>query len=144
LNGCTHSDVPGAVPSTEPEHTPESIDHTLRDLADEATALTGVQGVAVYVKAAPRDRFRAHVTWSVNDADLRSPVCLAYVFKRVVETGGPLVRPASRPNLSLRPGRVSGLRRLVDVNHLRRGIIGHRGPEFRKRRERVFGGYLCG
>jgi hypothetical protein len=32
----------------------------------------------------------------------------------------------------------------VDVNHLRRGIIGHRRPEFRKRRERVFGGDLSG
>ena len=84
--------VPGAaVPSTEPEHTPESIDRTLRDLADEATALTGVPGVAVYVKAAPHDRFRAHVSWNVNDAGLRSPFSLAYVLKRVLETGGALV-----------------------------------------------------
>ena len=84
--------APGAaVPSAKPEHTPESIDHTLRDIADEATALTGVPGVAVYVKAAPHDRFRAHVSWNEKDAGLRSPFSLPYVFKQVVETGGPLV-----------------------------------------------------
>jgi CheY-like chemotaxis protein len=80
-----------AVPSAEPEHTPASIDQTLRDLAEEAAALTGVPGVAVYVKAAPHDRFRAHVSWTVNDSGLQSPFSLPYVFERVVETGRPLV-----------------------------------------------------
>jgi CheY-like chemotaxis protein len=84
--------VPSAAgPSAEPQPTPDSIDQTLRDLADEATVLTGVPGVAVYVKAAPHDRFRAHVSWNENDEGLRSPFSLPYVFERVVETGGPLV-----------------------------------------------------
>ena len=42
------------------------------------------------MKAAPHDRFRAHVSWNVDDADLRSPFHF-HVFERVVETAGPLV-----------------------------------------------------
>jgi diguanylate cyclase (GGDEF)-like protein len=84
--------VPSPLPqSTGRGHEPASIDRALRDLADEATRLTGVPGVAVYVKAAPHDRFRAHVSWHVEDANLRSPFSFPYVFERVVETAGPLV-----------------------------------------------------
>ena len=80
----------------------EVVDQTMRDLAEEATQLTGVPGAAVYVKASPYDRFRAHVNWTGNDADSGSPFSLPYVFERVLETGLPLVLPdlAAEPLLA--------------------------------------------
>jgi diguanylate cyclase (GGDEF)-like protein len=78
------------------------VDQTLRDLAEEATQVTGVPGAAVYVKASPHDRFRAHVNWTGNDADRGSPFSLPYVFERVLETGVALVLPdlATEPLLA--------------------------------------------
>lgn len=109
--------MPSTVsPSTEQRREPESIDRTMRNLADEAAELTGLPGVAVYVKAAPHDRFRAHVSWNVKDADLRSPFSLPYVFERVVETAGPLVLA----DLTSQPLSVS---RTATVHEAVRGLV---------------------
>ena len=78
------------------------VDQTLRDLAEEATHVTGVPGAALYVKASPHDRFRAHVNWTGHDADRGSPFSLPYVFERVLETGDAFVLPdvAAEPLLA--------------------------------------------
>ncbi len=78
------------------------LDQTLRDLAEEATHVTGVPGAAVYVKASPYDRFRAHVNWTGPDPDRGSPFSLPYVFERVLATGVALVLPdvAAEPLLA--------------------------------------------
>ena len=90
-------------PAPEVEQTkPEAIEEIIRDLTSRATRLTGAAGTVVYLQMKPFERFRAHVDWMSDRADVHSPFAAPYALEWVLRTGDVLVLPdlAAQPMVS--------------------------------------------
>jgi diguanylate cyclase (GGDEF)-like protein len=81
---------------------PEAIEEIIRDLTSRATRLTGAAGSVVYLQMKPFERFRAHVDWMSDRADVHSPFAAPYALEWVLRTGDVLVLPdlATQPVVS--------------------------------------------
>ena len=75
------------------ESQPEIIEEIISGLTTRATRLTGAAGSVVYLQMKPFERFRAHVDWTSDGADVHSPFAAPYALEWVLRTGDVLVLP---------------------------------------------------
>lgn len=91
--GATGPSSPSSAP------TADDIHQAMTELSEKARQLCGTAGVAVYLKGAQDEQFRASVTWTSDAPSPHSPYHLPRVFDLILETGDALVLPdlASQP-----------------------------------------------